>query len=199
MTRRSRNRNSFMKFFMNEFLTSGPALVDNDVVEEEEASAMAVKTKSRNAKRGSISARKAARKGGSKLHTYTLKKHVGAVGPKTAKKKMAGRTVSPVEKLRSAWGLPRSKFARLVGHTERAIINWEKSVCTPQGLAGQRLTELERLRAGLAEVMKEDAIPEWLETPNPAFGDLKPTEVIERGQIDRVWKLVFDLQSGAFS
>jgi hypothetical protein len=41
--------------------------------------------------------------------------------------------------------------------------------------------ELERLTKARREVIRESAIGEWLKTPNPAFGGLKPLEVIDRG------------------
>ena len=59
--------------------------------------------------------------------------------------------------------------------------------------------EAERFQERLAEVVGRDAIPQWLQTPNPAFGDLKPLEVIERGEIDRLWSMIFYLESGVAS
>jgi hypothetical protein len=32
--------------------------------------------------------------------------------------------------------------------------------------------------------------------PNEAFGGLKPLEVIERGEIDRIWQMIHLLRSG---
>jgi hypothetical protein len=37
---------------------------------------------------------------------------------------------------------------------------------------------------------------EWLTTPNEAFGDLKPIEVIERGEVDRIWRMIYYIESG---
>jgi hypothetical protein len=36
----------------------------------------------------------------------------------------------------------------------------------------------------------------WLDTPNDGFGGLKPLEVIERGEIDRLWNMIYYLESG---
>jgi hypothetical protein len=44
-----------------------------------------------------------------------------------------------------------------------------------------------------------DASPAWLATPNEAFDGLKPLEVIERGEIDRLWNMIFHLESGVAS
>ena len=41
--------------------------------------------------------------------------------------------------------------------------------------------------------------PGWLETPNDAFGGLKPLEVIKRGEIDRLWNMIFYRESGIAS
>lgn len=130
----------------------------------------------------------------SKLERYQL-----AIAPKSSAKAAATAQGEEIEKLRDALGMPRNTFARLVGHTERSVANWETNASTPQGLAAQRLKELERLKESLAEVIDAKAIGPWLDTPNPAFGGLKPLELIERGEMDRLWKMVFELHSGAFA
>ncbi len=63
----------------------------------------------------------------------------------------------------------------------------------------RRMREIERLQERLAEVVQAETIPTWLETPNPAFDGLKPLEVIERGEIDRLWNMIFYLESGVAS
>ena len=44
--------------------------------------------------------------------------------------------------------------------------------------------------------MKAGRVGAWMTTPSPGFGGLKPLEVIERGQIDRVWRAVYELSLG---
>lgn len=110
------------------------------------------------------------------------------------------RPVNPlsVGKVRRRLGLTRKVFSRLAGFSERAITDWEsgKPVSEP-GL--RRIKELDRFRDRLSEVVAEDVIPSWLDTPNDAFGGLKPLEVIERGEIDRLWNMIFYLESGVTS
>ncbi|MBX6313085.1 MAG: hypothetical protein IRY99_09260 [Isosphaeraceae bacterium] len=48
-------------------------------------------------------------------------------------------------------------------------------------------------------MVKPRVIPEWLDTPNETFEGLKPVEVIERGEIDRLWNMVFYVESGVAS
>jgi Protein of unknown function (DUF2384) len=47
--------------------------------------------------------------------------------------------------------------------------------------------------------MKPEFIAEWLSTPNEEFDGLKPLEVIERGEMDRLWDMIFYLESGIAS
>ena len=100
--------------------------------------------------------------------------------------------------LRAKLHLPRKTFSRLTGFSERAIAEWEKGKAISEpGL--RRMREIERLQERLAEVVQPEAIPQWLETPNPAFEGLKPLEVIERGEIDRLWTMICYLESGVAS
>jgi hypothetical protein len=48
----------------------------------------------------------------------------------------------------------------------------------------------------LAELLGADVIPTWLEAPNEAFGGVTPREVAERGEADRLWDMIFYLESG---
>jgi transcriptional regulator with XRE-family HTH domain len=103
-----------------------------------------------------------------------------------------------VAKVRKELNLSRREFSRLTGYSERAIVNWE-SGRTPDEPALRRMKEIDRLRARLSRVMKPAFIAEWLSTPNDAFDGLKPLEVIERGEVDRLWDMIFYLESGIAS
>jgi DNA-binding transcriptional regulator YiaG len=100
--------------------------------------------------------------------------------------------------LRARLGMTIKLFSRLTGFSERAIAKWEsgESISVP---AQRRLLEIARFQERLAEVVKLESIPRWLETPNDAFAGLKPLEVIERGEIDRLWNMIFYLESGVAS
>jgi transcriptional regulator with XRE-family HTH domain len=108
------------------------------------------------------------------------------------------KTVPLAAALRTKLGIPRKVFSRLTGFSERVIANWEngKPMSEP---SLRRIREIERLRDRLAEVVNPQAIPAWLDTPNNAFDGLKPLEVIERGEVDRLWKMLFYLESGVAS
>lgn len=100
-----------------------------------------------------------------------------------------------VADLRRSLGLTRKVFSRLTGYSERALAAWE----TGQELSGaarQRMIELQRLQQGLAGIMRAGYIGTWLQKPNEGFGGLKPIEVIERGESDRLWRTIYWVASG---
>ena len=67
---------------------------------------------------------------------------------------------------------------------------------SPVRASPRRAEEVDRLRARLTEVVAPGAISAWLDTPNEAFDGLKPLEVIERGEIDRLWNMIYYIDSG---
>jgi DNA-binding transcriptional regulator YiaG len=101
----------------------------------------------------------------------------------------------PVREIRNALGLSRRDFSRLTGFSERAIAGWESGE-TPKAQSQQRLQEIQALGSALAGVMKPETIGRWLREPNSGFQGLKPLEVIERGEIHRIWRMIFYLESG---
>ena len=97
--------------------------------------------------------------------------------------------------VREAFGLSRRHFSRLTGFSERAIASWEGGKVLSDS-SRQRMVEMQRLQKALARVMDPEFIAEWLQTPNQELDNLKPLEVVERGEIDRLWRLIYYLESG---
>lgn len=100
-----------------------------------------------------------------------------------------------VSVLREGLHVGRRLFSRLTGFSERAIADWE-SAKPLSGPSLLKMREIERLRGALCTIMRDEFIGTWLDTPNPAFEGLKPVEVIERGEIDRIWRMVYEVGSG---
>ena len=110
-----------------------------------------------------------------------------------------GRSVAVGQKakqLRRSMGMTRPVFARLVDISERSLADLESQKRAPTSSVQRRVAEVDRLQAALAQVIDAEAIGQWLQTPNPAFGDLKPLELIERGQTDRLWRMIHEIESG---
>ncbi len=101
----------------------------------------------------------------------------------------------PVRELRDNHGLNRKLFSQLTGYLERAVADWEAGKDLSDSTR-QRLTEIQRLQLALARVMKADFVGTWLQTPNPAFEGFKPIEIVEAGEIDRLWRMIHRLEAG---
>lgn len=106
--------------------------------------------------------------------------------------------MTPVRKLRNRLYLKQPQFARLLGMSVRTLAALEGGSAPTESIA-RRMTEIERLTNALAEVVEKTSIGEWLQKPNPAFDGLKPLEVIERGEGDRLWQMIYYLRSGTAS
>ena len=118
---------------------------------------------------------------------------------KAAKRVVKMSVIPKIRTLRDSMLLPRKTFSRLIGFSERAVAEWESGKQQPNELAERRLQELRRLQDALKTVVKAEAIPQWINTPNEAFGGLKPLEVIERGETDRLWRMIYFIESGVAS
>ena len=97
--------------------------------------------------------------------------------------------------LREKLGMPQRMFARLASVSERSLAKLEKGE-SPSDSMRRQLNEIARMQKALARVMKAKAIGNWFLEPNPAFDGLKPLEAVERGEIDRIWAMIYQLESG---
>jgi hypothetical protein len=102
---------------------------------------------------------------------------------------------SDIAELCDKYGLKRSDLGRLTGFSLRALAAWSAGEL-PSEPARRRLHEIRRLLDALAELVKANAIPKWLGTPNKMLNNMTPLQVIEVGEIDRLWQMVYQLQSG---
>jgi len=98
-------------------------------------------------------------------------------------------TSPDVHALCNTYHLRREELSRLSGFSLRALADWSAGKL-PSLPAQRRLQEIRRLLDALAEIVQPAAIPGWMRTPNPAFDKLSPLQVIEMGEIDRLWQMV---------
>lgn len=97
--------------------------------------------------------------------------------------------------LRHSLSMRRELFGRLVNVSVRTIAEVESSQKKVEKLR-RNYVEVKRLCDALDEVVDSNELGIWFDTPNNAFGGLKPIEVIERGEIDRLWDMFYRLRSG---
>jgi DNA-binding transcriptional regulator YiaG len=100
-----------------------------------------------------------------------------------------------VTALCETYQLRREELGRLTGFSLRALAEWASGKL-PSQPAKRRLHEVRRLLDVLSEIVKPTSIPRWLHQSNKAFDGLTPLQVIELGEIDRLWSMVHDLGSG---
>src|SRR5438132_8123092 len=96
--------------------------------------------------------------------TRTAKVTKGKVKRRAKTSRGARRTQDTeglVAAVRRKLGLSRKVFSRLTGFSERAIANWENGG-NPDEPGVRRIRETERFQARLAEVVRPEAIPQWL-------------------------------------
>ena len=101
-----------------------------------------------------------------------------------------------LREFRSVLGLPRSEFRRLLGSSKRSVASWEQGTKPLPPQAQRAFEQLRRLHAELSTLLKREDTSTWLLAPNAALDNFKPIEVIERGEIDRLWHLLYILKSG---
>ncbi len=95
----------------------------------------------------------------------------------------------------ASYGLTLDTFTRLTGFSPRAVSHWAQGR-KPSGSTERRLTELKRIFAVLEKLVSRETIGPWLKEPNPAFEGSTPLQVIERGETDRIWRMIYELASG---
>ena len=94
-----------------------------------------------------------------------------------------------------AYAVTQDTFTRLTGFSPRAVANWTQGQ-KPSSSTQRRLTELKRLFTALEQLVAKEAIGPWLKEPNMAFDGSTPLQVIERGETDRIWRMIDELESG---
>ena len=83
----------------------------------------------------------------------------------------------------------------MTGYSLRAVDKWAAGD-KPSAAAQKQRKELTRLFDALADLMESSYIGEWLKSPNDAFDGSTPLQVIERGESDRLWRMIHQLQTG---
>ena len=94
-----------------------------------------------------------------------------------------------------SYGVNQDTFTRLTGFSPRAVVHWAQGR-KPSASTERRLTELGRLFDQLEKFVSGENIGPWLKEPNPAFDGSTPLQVVERGETDRLWRMLYELESG---
>lgn len=96
---------------------------------------------------------------------------------------------------RATFKMTQPYVVRLTGFSPRSVAKWSEGIL-PSPKQEKALVEMDRLLDTLARIMKPSQVGQWLKSPNPAFDGSTPLQIVERGEIDRIWRMLFDLESG---
>lgn len=91
--------------------------------------------------------------------------------------------------------LARIDITRMTQYSPRAVAKWVAGD-KPSPAAERQLKELVRLFDALSEIMETGYVGEWLKTANPAFENSTPLQIIERGETDRIWHMIYRVKTG---
>ena len=111
---------------------------------------------------------------------------------------MAVATTNRIEAVRRKLDVTQKIMARILGVTERTIIDLEGGRELSEGI-GRRVTELDRLQREFGKVVRSQGIGHWLTEPNDAFDGDAPADLIAKGKVDLLWRMIFELRSGVSS
>jgi DNA-binding transcriptional regulator YiaG len=100
-----------------------------------------------------------------------------------------------VREMADRFGVRQDTLSRMSGFSPRAVAEWARGK-EPSAPAKKVFTEMDRLLDALARLMQPKEVGQWLKQPNPAFDGSTPVQVIERGQIDRIWRMLYYAESG---
>jgi Protein of unknown function (DUF2384) len=62
--------------------------------------------------------------------------------------------------------------------------------------SAQKIKEETRLFDALADITDKKVIGQWLQRPNHQFDGSTPLQVMERGETDRLWRMIWQLREG---
>jgi DNA-binding transcriptional regulator YiaG len=100
-----------------------------------------------------------------------------------------------LQEIAEKFGLRQETLSRLTGFSLRAVAGWASGK-KPSAPVQRALTEMDRLLDSLSRLMEPKQVGRWLKEPNAAFDGSTPVQVIERGQIDRIWRMLYFVESG---
>jgi predicted transcriptional regulator len=112
------------------------------------------------------------------------------------------KTVGPNGEKLMAWrrarGITRVTFAKIANCSERKMATYEKQEKLPAPVSRQT-TEAVRLVNGLEGIIPVDELSGWLASPNPGFDDRTPLEVIDAGEADLLWDMIYQTRESAYA
>ncbi|MBX7246562.1 MAG: helix-turn-helix domain-containing protein [Candidatus Sumerlaeaceae bacterium] len=115
----------------------------------------------------------------------------------TARKTLVNTSVSNrVLELRQKLGLSQGEMASLMHLSARTLQRLESGETRLEDGELARYRELKNLADELLDVIPGTKLKSWLKEPLEEFGDRSTFEALVAGEIGKVWRMIYYLQSG---
>jgi hypothetical protein len=105
------------------------------------------------------------------------------------------RTTEPLSLLAKEAGMNYDMLAKALSVSRRSISGW-LSGQEPERINRVRINEFGRLVAELRSIIKPEKLKTWWNQPVENFGGSTPLQVLERGETDRLWRMIWEIREG---
>lgn len=105
------------------------------------------------------------------------------------------RITEPVSVLAKEAGMNYDMLAKALSVSRRSISGW-LSGQEPERINRVRINELGRLITELRTIIKPEKLKNWWNQPVANFGGSTPLQVLERGESDRIWRMIWEVREG---
>jgi hypothetical protein len=102
------------------------------------------------------------------------------------------------ESLRSKGQIEDRDVAELLGADPEVVAKWDQGSEFPPVASEKSLLEIEYIVDLLADFYQPSEAREWLFSPQTLLDGAKPADLIRRGDLDGVLRLVGQLREGAY-
>ena len=92
-------------------------------------------------------------------------------------------------------GMNYDMLAKALSVSRRSISGW-LSGQEPERINRIRINEFGRLVAELRTIIKPEKLTSWWNQPVANFGGSTPLQVLERGETDRIWRMIWEIREG---
>jgi len=92
-------------------------------------------------------------------------------------------------------GMNYEMLAKALSVSRRSISGW-LSGQEPERINRVRINEFGRLVAELRIIIRPEKLKSWWNQPVANFGGSTPLQVLERGETDRIWRMIWEIDEG---
>jgi hypothetical protein len=92
-------------------------------------------------------------------------------------------------------GMNYDMLAKALSVSRRSISGWLSGL-EPERINRVRINEFGRLVAELRSIIEPEKLRTWWNQPAENFGGSTPLQVLERGEIDRLWRMIWEIREG---